>query len=103
VSRLRISTDADDDLAHLYRQGVGLFGVLQADRYIDELLAALDLISTFPRMARLRHDIDPPVWAYPFKAHVILYDIDDHGDVLVVRIRHAHEDWQETSAGADAP
>jgi len=103
MSRLRISTDADTDLGRLYLQGVDLFGVVQADRYIEELFAALDLISTFPRMARLRHDIQPPVWAYPFKAHMILYDIDDQGDVLVVRIRHAHEDWQDTAAGTDVP
>ncbi|GLS00477.1 hypothetical protein GCM10007859_04830 [Brevundimonas denitrificans] len=72
-----------------------MFGVAQADRYIDGLLGALDLIADFPAAARLRTELKPPIRAYPYKSHVILYDIEATGDVLVVRIRHGHEEWSD--------
>jgi toxin ParE1/3/4 len=70
-----------------------MFGVAQADRYIEGLLNALDMIADFPAAARLRTELQPPIRAYPYKSHLILYDLDATGDVLVVRIRHGHEDW----------
>ena len=93
MARLTVSEEADRDLDALYRQGVEIFGLAQADRYIEGLLNALDLIADFPGAARLRTELQPPVRAYPYKSHLILYDIGATGDVLVVRIRHGHEDW----------
>lgn len=90
---LRLTADADHDLANIYIQGVQTFGAMQADRYIDDLLRALDRIQDFPKIARLRDDIMPAVRAYIFRSHVILYDVEDGDGVVVVRIRHAHEDW----------
>lgn len=70
-----------------------MFGIAQADRYVEGLLNALDLIADFPGSARLRAELQPPIRAYPYKSHLVLYDVDASGDVLVVRIRHGHEDW----------
>ena len=104
MARLTVSEEADRDLDTLYRLGVEMFGISQADRYTDGLLGALDLIADFPAAARLRTELKPPIRAYPYKSHVILYDIDLTGDVLVVRIRHAHEDWAAaTSDDGDRP
>lgn len=77
-----------------------MFGIAQADRYIEGLLNALDLVADFPGAARLRTELQPPIRAYPYKSHLILYDIGATGDVLVVRIRHGHEDW--TGQGGDS-
>lgn len=96
MARLTLSDDADRDLEDIYRQGAAMFGLAQADHYIDGLLDTLDLIAGFPGVARLRDEITPPVRAYPHVSHMILYDIDERGDVLVVRIRHAHENWTES-------
>lgn len=93
MARLTVSEEADRDLDALYRQGVEMFGIAQADRYIEGLLNALDLIADFPGTARLRTELQPPIRAYLYKSHLILYDIGATGDVLVVRIRHGHEDW----------
>lgn len=93
MARLTVSEETDRDLDALYRQGVEMFGIAQADRYIEGLLSALDLIADFPVAARLRAELQPPIRAYPYKSHLVLYDIDETGDVLVVRIRHGHEDW----------
>ena len=70
-----------------------MFGVAQADRYIEGLLNALDLIADFPAAARLRTELQPPIRAFPYKSHLVLYDIDARGDVIVVRVRHGYEDW----------
>ena len=93
MARLTLSEEADHDLDALYRLGVEMFGTAQADRYVGGLLDALDLIADFPGAARLRAEVEPPIRAYPYKSHLVLYDVDARGDVLVVRIRHGHEDW----------
>jgi toxin ParE1/3/4 len=52
----------------------------------------VNFLSRFPRAARLRDEVDPPVRAYPYRSHLIVYDID--GDAIVIlRIRHGREDW----------
>ncbi|MBB4237083.1 toxin ParE1/3/4 [Rhizobium esperanzae] len=73
--------------------GIRLFGPAQARRYHDELYAIFDLIAANPRMARERPEISPPMRIHPFKAHLVVYTIEENGDVLVVRLRHGHEDW----------
>ena len=103
MARLRLSEAADADLDAIYVQGIELFGRRQADRYIEGLLETLALIADFPRMARQRPFISGPVRAHTHQAHVLLYDVDDAGNVLVVRIRHAHEDWQSIAQGPDEP
>lgn len=94
MARLTISEDADRDLSFIYLRGVETFGLGQADRYIDALLNVLDTITDFPEISRLRTEIDPPIRVYIHQSHVIMYDVDEKGDVLIVRIRHALEDWQ---------
>ena len=102
MARLTVSEDADRDLDDLYHQGVVTFGLAQADRYIDGLLDTLDLIAAFPGVARLRNELMPPIRAFPHRSHIIFYDIDESGDVLIVRIRHAHEDWAAAAwSGSD--
>ncbi|MGX5711033.1 type II toxin-antitoxin system RelE/ParE family toxin, partial [Brucella lupini] len=42
---------------------------------------------------RAREEISPPVRVHPFKAHLIIYQIEVDGTVFVFRVRHAFEDW----------
>lgn len=89
----RLSLAAEDDIIGIAEEGVRLFGPVQARRYHEELFASFDLIATNPRMARERHELSPPIRIHPFKAHLIVYQIEDEGGVLIVRVRHGHEDW----------
>ena len=50
-------------------------------------------MSEYPRAARLRHEIDPPVRAHPYKAHLIVYEIEAEDGIVVLRVRHSREDW----------
>ena len=92
----RLSLAAEEDITGIAEQGIRLFGPVQAKRYHDELFALFDAIAAYPRMARERFELSPPMRIHPFKAHLVVYRLEEHGDVLIVRVRHAHEDWSET-------
>lgn len=95
--RFRLSHEAENDVIAIAEDGVRLFGVTRARQYHEELFALFELIAENPWMARERHEIAPPVRIHPYKAHLVIYRIEDDGDILIIRIRHGHEDW---AAGA---
>ncbi|KPF92160.1 plasmid stabilization protein ParE [Novosphingobium sp. AAP83] len=79
----------------MYLAGLEQFGVAQADRYHDGLERMFAFLAQTPRVARMREELNPPVRARPFKAHIIVYDETDDG-ILVLRVRHGREDWIST-------
>ena len=93
----RLSLAAEEDVVGIAEAGIRLFGRAQARKYHDELFAVFDLIAANPRMARERHELTPPIRVHAFKAHLVLYVIEEEGGVLVVRVRHGHEDWAAES------
>lgn len=90
----RLTRKAEDDIVRIYFEGVRLFGADQAERYHYELEAIFNLIADNPKLARARYEISPPVRVHPHKSHLIIYLTEEDGSVLVVRVRHAHEDWE---------
>ncbi|MEQ8506060.1 MAG: type II toxin-antitoxin system RelE/ParE family toxin [Rhodospirillales bacterium] len=48
MATYRLSRAAEDDLARLYRRGIQEFGVNQADRYFDGLIARFEQVATDP-------------------------------------------------------
>lgn len=88
-----LTAAAKGDLIHTYIEGVRLFGIAQAEKYQDKLEERFGLLSANPRMARERPELTPPVRINSCGSHIIIYVIDDHGDVLIVRVRHGREDW----------
>ncbi|ACM29059.1 type II toxin-antitoxin system RelE/ParE family toxin [Rhizobium rhizogenes] len=95
--RFSLFVEAEEDIIAIAEQGVRLFGSAYAKRYHDELFSLLDLIAANPRMAREREEISPPVRIHPFKAHLVVYRIEEDGAIFVIRIRHGHEDWASDS------
>jgi toxin ParE1/3/4 len=89
----KLSVEAEEDIIAIAEQGARMFGADQARRYHDELFALFDLIAANPGIARERNEIEPAVRIHPFKAHLIVYRVEDHENIFVVRIRHGHEDW----------
>lgn len=90
----RLTREAADDVAEIYIEGLGLFGLSQADAYHDGMAEAFEFLADYPRAARLREEMKPAVRAYPYKRHLIVYELEDDDSVLILRIRHAREDWQ---------
>jgi toxin ParE1/3/4 len=89
----RLSLQAEEDIIGIAEEGARLFGPAQARRYHDELFAIFGLIAANPRMARERFEISPPVRIHPFKAHLVVYKIEEDDDILIIRVRHGHEEW----------
>ena len=89
----RLSREADEDIVRIYIEGIRMFGPLQADAYHAALGSCFELLAANPRMARERHELSPPVRVHPFKAHLVIYSVVEDGEVLIVRVRHGHEDW----------
>ncbi len=67
------------------------WGVDQADRYVEGLFSAFDLLAEFPEMARLRSEFVPPVRIHPSGSHVVVYQIAGQG-IDVIRILHMRQD-----------
>lgn len=88
-----LSVEAEEDIVSIAEQGVRTFGSSVAEQYHEELFVLLELIAVNPRMARERHEISPSVRIHPFKAHLVVYRINDDGSIFVIRVRHGHEDW----------
>lgn len=102
MTAYRLTAEADEDMVAVFIQGCDLFGLRQASRYLDDLEALFPRIAANPEMTRLRLEFDPPLRAFGYKAHVVIYDVDDEG-VRILRIRHSHEDWHSDPAGHDTP
>ena len=92
--RPSLSQAAEEDLIRIYVEGARMFGLGQADRYLDGLEQALDFIGRNPKAARERREIDPPVRIHVYQSHIIIY-VHDEGRTHVLRVRHGREDWQD--------
>ncbi|MGR6329875.1 type II toxin-antitoxin system RelE/ParE family toxin [Sphingomonas sp. XXL09] len=89
----RITPEADEDYYAIYRYGVERFGRAQAEAYADRLDQGFDFVADNPGAARLRHELQPPVRAWPVGAHLIVYQVEADGSVTILRIPHARSDW----------
>ena len=89
----RLSVEAEEDVIGIYISGTEQFGPVQAERFHDNLEKIFNFLSEYPQVARVREELTPSVRVHPFGSHIIMYNVDEAGDVFVIRIRHAHEDW----------
>lgn len=89
----RLTQEAEADFRSIYVHSAENFGFLQAEKYLSKLETAFHLLAERPYIARERMEIVPPVRVYPIGSHIIIYLVGEANDVLVVRIRHASEDW----------
>ncbi|WP_138983513.1 type II toxin-antitoxin system RelE/ParE family toxin [Agrobacterium tumefaciens] len=96
----RLSLLAEEDVIRIAEEGIAIFGLAQAQKYHRELYEIFELISLNPRMARERHELLPPLRIHRFRAHLVVYGVGADDDVLIVRVRHAHEDWVNESQQA---
>ena len=60
--------------------------------YRDHLLRAFEFLAQFPRAARLRTELRPPVRIHFCRSHIIVYRENDAG-ILILRVRRGREDW----------
>ena len=94
----RLTARAKEDIIGIYVDGAALFGARQAEAYHERLRRTFEVLADNPRIARERTEITPPVRVYPCGSHIVVYIIKPDGGVLVVRVRHAREDWLHNPA-----
>lgn len=97
----RLTGQAETDIIQIYRYTAGTFGLAQADAYHARLERTFQIIDDQPRLARERREISPPVRVHLCGAHIIIYIIAPNESALIVRVRHASEDWHDDPIGAD--
>lgn len=88
------SRKAEQDILDIYLFTATNFGSHQADRYHEILSDAMSRLAHHPYAAEERHGTIPSVRVYPCKSHPIIYRVDEHDQVHVIRVRHVREDWQ---------
>lgn len=88
-----LSKDADKDLVEILEFGLQNFGDKAAEAYYFSLVNLFEDIEQMPEAHRLRTDIEPPVRIVPHVSHMVVYEIDNQGDVIILRIRHSRENW----------
>ena len=98
MTRYRLTGAADEDMVLVFIQGCDLFGRRQADRYFDGLHDCFQRLALNPGTARLRTEFNPPLRVAAYKAHVVIYEVDDDG-VTILRVRHGREDWPADPLG----
>ncbi len=91
----RLTRRAAEDLGEIYVDGVQQFGSRQADHYHDLLEKTFRFLATHPHAARLRPELSPEIGIHPVQSHLVIYRIEEDGQILIIRIRHAREDWAE--------
>ena len=93
----RLTNKAAEDIANIFVEGVRLFGAEQAGKYHSGMAKVFQILAKNPELARERDEIIPPVRIHPYGSHLIVYVVESGRDVLVIRVRHGHEDWQDQS------
>jgi toxin ParE1/3/4 len=89
---VKLSAAAQLDLFQIATEGLERFGPHQVARYEAGLQKAFDLLARNPKIASEHSEYTPPVWIYPFQAHVIIYFIVEE-DIFIVRVCHSRDDW----------
>lgn len=88
-----LSQKAEEDILNIFLYSTEQFGLKQAEFYHDLLEKSFQFLAENPMAARIRHEISPPVRIHPTESHIIIYTVEENGDISVIRVRHRYEDW----------
>ena len=94
-----LQAHAPNRIINIYIESFRQFGEAQAEAYAQKLTETFERLAKFPRLARERVELPPPVRIHPCGPHVIVYLEMALGNVLIVRIRHGREDWVNDPTG----
>lgn len=85
VAKYRLSRLAEDDLAGIAEYGDEHFGIVQSDRYREQLKLRFTLIAEQPYLYQAINDIREGYRRSVFGGHSIYYRIDEQG-VEIMRV-----------------
>jgi len=91
----RLTRKAAEDINEIYSFSAEQFSLDQADSYNTLLERTFEFLAHNPFAARKRLELSPPVRIHPVQSHLVIYQVEGDGSILIVRVRHGHEDWAE--------
>lgn len=86
VNSYRLTEQAETDVFEIFLYGLEHFGRNQARHYKDDLEHCFQMIADYPRMGRPADSIALGVRRHEHQSHVILYEVDDIGVVILAVI-----------------
>ncbi|TNE51885.1 MAG: type II toxin-antitoxin system RelE/ParE family toxin [Sphingomonadales bacterium] len=90
---LHLTPQAQADLEAIWLYTFDRWGPMQADRYLDGLSDAFDMLCAMPTLAREYPDFTPPVRIHPTGSHLVVYvAAADH--LAVIRVLGGQQDWK---------
>ena len=92
--RIRKTDLAESDLINIYRYGFDRFGASQADTYANDLFDMFDLLAQSSLIQRERREYSKPMRVHHFKAHVIIYLLED-ATLVILRILYGKQNWPD--------
>jgi toxin ParE1/3/4 len=91
MPRIIKQVQAEQDLLDIWLYTFNEWGERQADKYLDELDQAIQLLAEQPLMCRERLELSPPVRIHYHAHHLVVYLALDDG-LNVIRVLHESMD-----------
>jgi toxin ParE1/3/4 len=91
ASRVELTHRALADLREIEQFSIQEWGSKAADKYLDEIIAALDRVQQSPELLRLEPDFAPGLYFYRVKKHILACDWQDEL-VIVLTVIHTSMD-----------
>jgi toxin ParE1/3/4 len=89
--RLRVSAKAQCDLEEIWRYTLETWSEDQADLYVGQVRAAMELLTRNPGLSRAADDIRPGLRKYTVGSHILFVRLDT-SSIRLVRVLHGRMD-----------
>ena len=87
MGRVRISSEAEQDIDGITSHTMGTWGWRQAEQYLGKLEECFDLLGNNPAIGRNCDGIRAALRRFEIGSHVVFYLVEA-GGILVVRVLH---------------
>ncbi|MGA1097090.1 MAG: type II toxin-antitoxin system RelE/ParE family toxin [Burkholderiaceae bacterium] len=91
MAEYRLTPAAEQDLESIWIYTAKEWGLDQASRYFDSLIAAFEKLAIFPQAAPACDFIKPGYRRCPVERHTIYFRVTDYG-IAVIRVLHQSMD-----------
>ena len=87
-----LTNAAKNDLRGIARFTEERWGRVQRRHYLKGLDEAFGMLADAPKLGNPCDQIEPGLRKYPFKSHIIFYDLLSYNQILVIRVLHKSMD-----------
>lgn len=87
MSAYRLTADAQSDLIEIRCYTLAHWGSQQSQKYLSEMRQTLQLLAETPTLGKLRPDVVPGAFSFPYVSHVIYY-FQHREQIIVFGVLH---------------